>query len=647
MRKILLIGCLLLLVGCQTQDNSNKQVSEDIYDVAEEIIPDETVEESVEDNEESEPELKPLKRETVRRGGTQIIPTTPFSLSLEAVSEDNNTVYSGTTPGMEYRKTYTINISGQSEGSNDILLTVYDRSGDPVWDETITVDGVYNESVLMTMTEKTQKETTITATTTETVKVESITISRLLGASLFADEFDVDGLPDEDAWDYDIGGNGWGNGELQYYTNADIDNARVEDGQLIITAMDEQINNNAYSSARLKSKNSWTYGRFEIKATLPYGRGTWPAIWMLPSGNQYGNWPNSGEIDIMEHVGFDMDVVHASLHMAEFNFRKGWHPTAEMMIPKVDTEAHVYTLEWSPYQIDMYIDDYHYLSFKNKGQGSREWPYDQNFFLLLNIAVGGGWGAQQGVDPVYPQEMVIDYVRVYEMMDELVDVIPPNQVSGMTYDVNGAVVDIAWAPVEDNYLVDHYVVRILDETTGNIRDIETTDLKITLMDLESETDYTIQLFAVDESGLMSESLDIDITTGTINYQKANVVIPADETYLLKGINYDEGDFTYLNNIEKEDVFGYAFDLDVSGSYQLEFEMSGNIFEGLIEVTQMNPELLTEDKLIEIITPKTGGWDNYETVISEPFDLRSGQQVLTIHVLKNGFRVKSAKLVKVD
>lgn len=180
---------------------------------------------------------------------------------------------------------------------------------------------------------------------------------------VWSDEFDADGLPDGSKWMYDVGGDGWGNNEEQFYTEARLENARVESGVrvergvLIIEAHKEQWlanpvfqSYNDYTSARLVSKGSgdWLYGRIEVRAKLPAGRGTWPAIWMLPTGNAYGRWPRSGEIDIMEHVGFDMGQVHGSLHSLAHNWTTGTQPTGSTVLADVDTAFHDYAIEWSP-----------------------------------------------------------------------------------------------------------------------------------------------------------------------------------------------------------------------------------------------------------------------------------------------------------
>lgn len=240
--------------------------------------------------------------------------------------------------------------------------------------------------------------------------------------SVWADEFDAAGAPDSAKWSYEVGGHGWGNNELQFYTDARIENARVQGGVLIIEAHRENWQGKSYTSARLNSREGWTYGRIEARARLPRGRGTWPAVWMLPVRGTYGNggWPDNGEIDIMEHVGFDPNVVHASVHTRAYNHVDRTQRTARTTVPGAQDEFHVYAVEWTSEEIRAYVDDRLYFSFKNERLTNpqadwRHWPFDRDFRILLNIAVGGNWGGQQGVDEsIWPQRMEIDYVRVLQ-----------------------------------------------------------------------------------------------------------------------------------------------------------------------------------------------------------------------------------------
>lgn len=232
------------------------------------------------------------------------------------------------------------------------------------------------------------------------------------------DEFDYQGLPSPKYWSYDIGGSGWGNNEKQYYTNAPS-NANVAGGVLTITARKEETQGMAYSSARLVTKNKvdMLYGRLEVRAKLPSGRGTWPAIWMLPTDFHYGGWPKSGEIDIMEHVGYDQDRVHFSTHTEAYYFKINTQKTSTKVIKGVSNDFHTYRVDWTPELISGYFDGEKVFEFANEGTGYKAWPFDQRFHLLLNVAVGGDWGGAKGIDDqVFPQHLVIDYVRYYKMI---------------------------------------------------------------------------------------------------------------------------------------------------------------------------------------------------------------------------------------
>jgi len=236
---------------------------------------------------------------------------------------------------------------------------------------------------------------------------------------VWSDEFNVNGLPDAGKWSYDTEGNatGWGNNEAQYYTSARLENAEVKDGFLHITARKESYQDHDYTSARLvtRLKGDWLYGRIEVKAKLPDGRGMWPAIWMLSTDWAYGGWPASGEIDIMENVGYNPYVIVASAHTETYNHVIGTQKNATINVPTCYSDFHVYALEWEVTEYRVYVDDILYFTFKNEGTGYKVWPFDKRFHLLLNVAVGGNWGGAQGIDnTIFPREMVVDYVRVYQ-----------------------------------------------------------------------------------------------------------------------------------------------------------------------------------------------------------------------------------------
>ncbi|SKB26035.1 Glycosyl hydrolases family 16 [Parapedobacter luteus] len=238
----------------------------------------------------------------------------------------------------------------------------------------------------------------------------------------WSDEFDYEGLPDESKWSYDVGSenNGWGNNELQYYTEKRLENAQVGNGVLTITAIKEDYEGLNFTSARLVSrgKADFLYGRFEVRAKVPAGIGTWPAVWMLPTDWAYGGWPASGEIDILEHVGHDQDVVHISVHTEAYNHAIGTQKTATRKIEHATTDFHRYRVDWTPAYIRGYVDDMPIFNFPNEGGGFQVWPFDKKFHWLINIAVGGNWGGQQGVDDgAFPARMEVDYVRVYNLVE--------------------------------------------------------------------------------------------------------------------------------------------------------------------------------------------------------------------------------------
>ena len=243
---------------------------------------------------------------------------------------------------------------------------------------------------------------------------------------VWSDDFSQDGLPDGSKWTYDTVSNatGWANHELQYYAEARLANARVESGSLLIEAHHEDLSptlfpdwgGQHYTSARLltRARSSWTYGYFEVRAKLPCGVGTWPAIWTLSALPQ-ARWPDDGEIDIMEHVGFDPGVIHGTAHAGAYNGARGNQRTATTLVPDACSAFHRYQMTWTATRITIGVDDHNYYQYVNDGSGSAEWPFEKPQHLILNIAVGGDWGGQRGVgDAIFPVRMNIDYVRVYQ-----------------------------------------------------------------------------------------------------------------------------------------------------------------------------------------------------------------------------------------
>ena len=233
---------------------------------------------------------------------------------------------------------------------------------------------------------------------------------------VWGDEFEYEGLPDGSKWDYEEGM--LRNGEAQYYTRADADNVQVGNGLLTITALPDDEGRAEYTSASLltKGKKSFLYGYFEVRAMVQSGKGTWPAIWMLGENIDVVDWPACGEIDIMENVGFDSLRVHGNIHTEAFNHVKNTNKGNSILVEKPWEQFHVYAVDWREDKIDFFVDDELYFSYeKPENATDAEWPFDKPHFLIINLAIGGGWGGQQGIDTTrFPHHYEIDYVRVYE-----------------------------------------------------------------------------------------------------------------------------------------------------------------------------------------------------------------------------------------
>ncbi len=232
---------------------------------------------------------------------------------------------------------------------------------------------------------------------------------------VWSDEFDYEGEPDPEKWSYETGAGGWGNHELQNYTAGD--NVTVADGLMTIELRKEE--DGQYTSTRLVSrgKGDWTYCKVEASLKLPSGLGTWPAFWMMPTDSAYGGWPKSGEIDIMEHVGFDQDVIVETVHTEKYHGGQGKGKSFTMA--GVSEDFHTYGVEWLPDKMIFSIDGeekFIYDPFDYSQRPTCEiWPFDRDFFLIFNLAFGGDWGGARGTDDSYfPVEYQVDYVRVYQ-----------------------------------------------------------------------------------------------------------------------------------------------------------------------------------------------------------------------------------------
>lgn len=233
------------------------------------------------------------------------------------------------------------------------------------------------------------------------------------------DNFDVEGAPNSSLWTYDIGrgpnGDGWGNQELQYYTDR-TENVKVENGFLLITAEQESFEGANYTSGRLLTKGLFDqqYGRFEARIRLPYGKGLWPAFWLLGSNIDQVGWPQCGEIDVMENAGSRPTVVSSAVHGPGYNAGLAISKEFDFEDERVDTKFHVYGIEWGPGYINFYVDDKLYNQI-TPADVTGDWVFDNGpFYILLNVAVGGVFDGNPDQTTVFPQTMIVDYVRVYQ-----------------------------------------------------------------------------------------------------------------------------------------------------------------------------------------------------------------------------------------
>ncbi len=242
---------------------------------------------------------------------------------------------------------------------------------------------------------------------------------------VWSDEFDGEGLPDSSKWAYNIGDWGWGNNEPQYYTDGRIENARQENGTLIIEAHQNEVGP-AWTSARLttQGRHAFKYGKVEFRAKVPPGRGTWAAGWLL--GEAYRDeisWPYCGEIDVLECVGYEINdttgkgLNHATCHTRAYYFKQGNQIGSEIELDSMYQQFHNYTIEWHPDRIEAYLDGEYYFTY-DKNENELEWPFDKPQNIIVNLAVGGGWGGAQGIDTSWKShQYILDYVRVYQKVN--------------------------------------------------------------------------------------------------------------------------------------------------------------------------------------------------------------------------------------
>ena len=461
---------------------------------------------------------------------------------------------------------------------------------------------------------------------------------------IWQDEFNYNGLPDTEKWSYDVGGHGWGNGEKQYYTENRAKNAKVENGVLYITARKEEYERNKYTSARLvtKNKGDWLYKRIEVRAKLPQGRGTWPAIWMLPTEWNYGAWPSSGEIDIMEHVGFNQGVIHGTVHTKSYNHKIGTQKGKSIKLENVSDKFHIYSIEWYPNKIMFFVDDIHYYTFNNEMLSWREWPFDTPFHLILNIAVGGGWGGQKGIDDnIWPQTMEVDYVRVYDLNIDQRDNNAPSKIENIEIENTPIKLDVRWKHSTDDFGIKEYRIYLNDKLTG-----KTTNNNFLIENLEPETNYKVHIEVVDFAKNISKSDEIKAKTTAYHYHSIPGKIEAEQNLSIDdGIEEEQtediGGGINLCYIGDDDEILYTINVEKSGYYRAIFRVA-SVIEGEVKILNENDKLLTTVKI-----PVTNGWQEWNSIQSDKIFLEKGKQKIKLLTTIGGYSLNYFEILKAE
>lgn len=465
---------------------------------------------------------------------------------------------------------------------------------------------------------------------------------------VWCDEFEYTGLPNNALWNYDVGGNGFGNNELQYYTNQDDDNAFVGGGVLTIRTIKESFSGNSYTSARLvtRDKGDWLYGKIQVRAKVPAGLGTWPAIWMLPTNWEYGGWPASGEIDIMEYVGYQPNTIHGTIHTGKFNHSLGTQVGKSRTLNTAEEEFHVYEMEWEVGVIRLYIDGTLFASFDYDATENTEvdsykaWPFDKQFHLLINTAFGGNWGGAQGVDDtILPVDFVIDYVRVYQKDYATMDQTAPESVTNLTsLATRSDSLFLSWDYAIDDVMVKQYNIYV----DGVLFDTTTVNGYL-LKELTPSTNYSIKITAEDFAGNVSSDTIVTLTTNSA--PTVNSRVEAEEYNTMSGIQTEQtSDSTGSLNVgwvDTNDYLTYVLEVTESGTYYVDFRLAS-------QANGANFEFYKDSTLLFVLdTAATGGWQTWQTFSSTNFQLEPGTYTFKILAKGDGFNINYFDFKKVN
>ncbi|WP_127127313.1 carbohydrate-binding protein [Pseudoflavitalea rhizosphaerae] len=453
---------------------------------------------------------------------------------------------------------------------------------------------------------------------------------------IYNDEFDYTGQPDPTKWTTDPRPKGWINSEQQVYTDSSHDNARVRNGNLVITGKKNYPTGDPaapWSSARVISlgKMEFLYGKAEMRAKLPRARGSWPAFWLMPTTNAYGNWPKSGEIDILEHVGNNFGKAMCAVHTENKNWTNGGNLGGNQIIPDLDTAYHVYGVEWSPDSLRFTHDGIGFYTYVNPHTDWKDWPFDKPFYVILNIAMGGGMGGTI-VDADWPDSMLVDYVRISQKglgtpYPDSISVSPSN---------------ISVLPGK----AQQFTAKVLDQN-GHLMPGITPTWSISG---NGNTIDTNGLAQVNSSGLVTAITNVDtftvqgstnINIRPVNYKPVPARIEAEDFDNSNGgrteTTADTSGVLNLSYIGNGSWYEYDLDVPDSSAYRIRFRVAVST-PSRISIYHDTTELGT------VTLPSSGGWQQWMTVTSAPVVFGPGQKTIRVQSHNSGWNFNWLQIV---
>lgn len=453
---------------------------------------------------------------------------------------------------------------------------------------------------------------------------------------IYQDEFNVNGLPDRSKWTVDPKPKAWINGEQQVYTDTTHDNIRVVDGKLIIEGKRDFPNDNTtdpWSSGRLISagKMDFRYGKVEVMAKLPRARGSWPAIWLMPTTSAYGAWPRSGEIDIMEHIGNNYGNVMSTLHTQNSNWMNGGHLTGSRSFPDAADSFHLYTVEWSPDSMRFVFDSLHVYTYVNPQTDWKDWPFDQKFHIILNVAIGGGMGGSI-VQADWPDSMMVDYVRVYQ--------------KGLGTPVLDSVIvspkDLSFVPGKTQ----QYTAKALDQNDHAMTITPVWSITGAGNTIDSTGFATLQSSGVITATATLDSVTVSGSTNVnvrpTNYKPIPARIEAEDhdnsNVCCTEPTQDTSGVVNVSYIGAGTWMEYDIDVPSAGDYRLRFRVAVSYN------TSLKVQLDTTT-LATVNMPASGGWQNWISVSSAPVHLAAGQQTIRIWSNASGWNFNWLEFVE--